>query len=183
MFLNSCARFAKRALIKQPSSGSIVPIIWTSLLRSVRTAKKNLDLQDAWRNTCQSAKTIQIIRMLENLCATCAQPHFRQSTALATIDKESTSHPDTSAKNAPKHMPGAQALELILSLPTAIKLLLNTWWPSEGVLQIAEYTVVILHRQFAFNGFFRCYSKITFKQRLTKMRTFEYICFEVASSS
>ena len=44
-------------------------------------------------------------------------------------------------------------------------------------------TVVILLRQFEVRHPLWCSSKITFKQRLTKMRTFEYVCFEIASSS
>ena len=45
------------------------------------------------------------------------------------------------------------------------------------------HTVVIPLRQFGSRHPLRCYSKITLKERLIKMRNFEYVCFETASSN
>ena len=55
----------------------------------------------------------------------------------------------------------------------------GSWWLGAGGLN----TVVIPIRQFGSSHSLWCYSKITFKYRLTKMRTFEYVCFEIASCS
>ena len=48
---------------------------------------------------------------------------------------------------------------------------------------LSKSTVVILLRQVGVRHPLRCYSKITFIYRLKKMKTFEYVCFKIASPS